>query len=233
VISANCHRKQCRANNARRRTSMRRGGAALALAVLLLPLAAAAAPNISVAGLFKGQAILVIDGKQHLLKNGDTSPEGVKLIEANSKEAVLEIDGERRSYQLGGGISATYKDGRNSVRLLPDDRGHYFVTGKINQQPIRFLVDTGASYISLNQNQAERLGIDFRKGKVGLSSTASGVIESFLIELDRVSIQSIEQHRVGAVVNPGDFPKEALLGNSFLNQLHIKREGKVLELVQP
>ncbi len=48
-----------------------------------------AVEKISVKGLFNNKAIVVIDGKQRLLRAGETSPEGVKLISANSKEAVL------------------------------------------------------------------------------------------------------------------------------------------------
>ena len=54
-------------------------------------------PEIRVNGLFSGSAVLVINGKQHLLKQGQTSPEGVTLLESNSQQAVLLVDGKRLS----------------------------------------------------------------------------------------------------------------------------------------
>ena len=49
--------------------------------------------KIKVVGLFKDKAIVTIDGKQRVLSKGKTSPEGILLISANSREAVIEIDG--------------------------------------------------------------------------------------------------------------------------------------------
>ena len=51
------------------------------------------AADILVLGLFKDMAILRVDGKQYKLRTGEASPEGIKLIAADSEQAVLEIDG--------------------------------------------------------------------------------------------------------------------------------------------
>ena len=64
------------------------------LATLLLPAAPArAVESIRVVGLFKDKAVVQIDGTQRMLSTGQTSPEGVKLISANAREAVMEVDG--------------------------------------------------------------------------------------------------------------------------------------------
>ena len=52
------------------------------------------AADVRVVGLFSGRAVLLVDGQQRLLKPGQTSPEGVKLISATSEEALLLIDGQ-------------------------------------------------------------------------------------------------------------------------------------------
>ena len=58
---------------------------------LILPavVLAEAALNIQVTGLFRDQAVVEIDANQRILKVGETSPEGVTLISANSQQAVL------------------------------------------------------------------------------------------------------------------------------------------------
>jgi len=80
------------------------------LLVVALSLAStvAAVEKVTVVGLFKDTAIVVIDGTRRLLRSGDTSPEGVSLISATSEEAVLEIDGKQQRYSLDGQISGSY-----------------------------------------------------------------------------------------------------------------------------
>ena len=61
--------------------------------------------KITISGLFKDKAVVIIDGTQRILTIGKPSPEGVKLISANSQETVLEIDGIQKTYTLGTEIS--------------------------------------------------------------------------------------------------------------------------------
>ena len=65
----------------------------LVIALATLTAEARTVPKITVVGLFKDTAIVVIDGRRRLLRSGDTSPEGVTLVSATSTEAVLEVDG--------------------------------------------------------------------------------------------------------------------------------------------
>jgi len=212
------------------------------LASLVLPLLCAlaasglAAEKIVVVGLFTGKAIVEIDGKRRVLAAGETSPEGVKLLSATSEEAVLEIEGEARSYPLGTHIGTTYSTPAEgaTVHIWPDASGMYTVTGSINGFPVEFLVDTGATRIAMNRNEARRLGIDYLvEGAPGMSATASGVVPTYYVRLDRVRVGDITLRDVEAAVIDGDFPIDVLLGNSFLNRLEMKREGKMLELTSP
>ncbi|RKZ34041.1 MAG: TIGR02281 family clan AA aspartic protease, partial [Gammaproteobacteria bacterium] len=66
----------------------------IGIAVGLLGNPAQAVEKVSVQALFKDMAVLVVDGKRRTLRSGQTSPEGIKLISADSKQAVLEIDGK-------------------------------------------------------------------------------------------------------------------------------------------
>ena len=203
-----------------------------ALLLSMLAATAAAVTKVTVVGLFKDTAIVVIDGTRQLLRSGDTSPEGVTLVSADSKEAVLEIDGEQKRYGLGGQIGGTYKKpDQVSVRIWPTPNRMYAVLGSINGYPVDFIVDTGATLVSLSGQQARRLGIDYRVvGTPSQSSTASGIAKIYLVNLNRVKVGDIELRNVGGAVHDGDFPPATLLGMSFLSRLNMRQDGQVLEL---
>ena len=203
------------------------------LLLVLLSLAGAqAATKVTVVGLFKNTAIVVIDGTRRLLRSGDTSPEGVKLISATSSEAVLEIDGEQKTYGLGGQIGGSYaRPEQAKVRIWPTPDRMYVVLGSINGFPVKFIVDTGATLVSLSGREAKRLGIDYRVvGTPGRSSTASGIEKIYVVNLDKVKVGDIEIRDVRGAVHDGDFPPATLLGMSFLSRLTIRQDGQVLEL---
>jgi aspartyl protease family protein len=193
---------------------------------------AQAATKITVVGLFKNTAIVVIDGTRRLLRSGDTSPEGVKLISATSSEAVLEIDGEQKHYGLGGQIGGSYtRSEQPKVRIWPTPDRMYVVLGSINGFPVKFIVDTGATLVSLSGREAKRLGIDYRVvGTPGRSSTASGIEKIYVVNLDKVKVGDIEIRNVRGAVHDGDFPPATLLGMSFLSRLTMRQDGQVLEL---
>ena len=192
-----------------------------------------AVDKITVLGLFKDKAIVNIDGKQRVIRAGETTPEGVLLISANSEQAVIEIDGNTATYKLGSHIGTQYAKPAEgtAVQIWPDASGMYNAVGSINGYPVDFLVDTGATLIAMNRNQARRLGIDYLvDGKPSYAATASGVVATYQVRLKRVRVGDIELTDVEASVIDGDFPLEVLLGNSFLNRLQMTRQGKMLEL---
>jgi len=202
-------------------------------AALLISLAMPVlATDITILGLFRNKVILKIDGKQRILKLGKASPEGVLLISANSDEAVLEIDGVRNSYRLGSHIGSSFKrDEQPEVSIYKDQSGMFRVIGTINNFPVNFLVDTGASHIAMNRNEARRLGIDFRQfGKRGQARTANGLVNTWNITLDKVKVGNVTLRNVKAFVNDSDSPHMVLLGMSFLGKLEITHEGTRLKL---
>ena len=193
---------------------------ALLLFVLSAPLFAA--PEIIASGLFKGKALLTIDGKPHLLKVGASSPEGVKLISSNSQRANILVEGQTVTLRLSERISAAFKKPEFSeAKILRSRNGHYFTAGTINGRPAKFMVDTGATAIAMNINDARRLGIDLRQAKPGMSSTAGGMVETFRVVLDKVSVGNVTLHSISASVINGDFPEQILLGNSFLSKVEM------------
>ena len=205
-----------------------------ALAALAVP--AAHATDVNVIGLFPDRAVVVINkGAPRTMRAGETL-EGVKLISADSRGAVLEIDGKRQTLEMGqqvetGGSSAE-GSGRNSVTLASDPRGHFIADGAINGVYVRFLVDTGATYVSLPASEAQRLGLDYRKGTLGYTSTANGVTPVYRMMLDSVTLGDITLYNVTASVHEGAGLDIALLGMSFLNRMEMRREGQHLTLTK-
>lgn len=201
-----------------------------------LPPPAGAVERIVASGLFRDRAILELDGTVRVLRVGETSPEGVKLLSADSREAVIEVNGTVRRLALGQHIRSTFAPPAPgaSITIAPDAAGMYLVPGSINGVPVRFVVDTGATLVSFNRDVALRLGLNFKlDGRPGRSRTAAGVVNTWLVELDRVRIGDIELRDVPASVHDGAFPQEVLLGNSFLGRLHLQREGALLRLTRP
>ena len=202
----------------------------IALIMMVPPVLAAA--KISVVGLFKDKALIVVNGKQRLMRAGETSPEGITLHSASSKEAVIEIDGVRKSYELGGHFGGRI-DGPQStkVHLYANSANMFESVGSVNGFPINFIVDTGATLVSMNSIEARRMGINYRlTGRPSTSSTASGRSRVYLVMLDRVQLGDISLRNVQGAIHDGAFPERALLGMSFLSRLDMQRKGKVMEL---
>ena len=203
------------------------------LLVVASNLCFAAVNGITVIGLFKDRVVLSIDGKQRLLRSGQTSPEGVTLVSADSNSAVLEIDGQRSRYRLGSQIGTSFAPPRKqpAVRVWPTSQGMYAVIGSINGYPVNFLIDTGATLVAMSRREAKRLGIDYLvSGDPARVTTASGRVNAYHLVLDRVKVGDIVLNQVEAAVLDSDYPTEVLLGMSFLKRLDMRREGSLLEL---
>ena len=56
--------------------------------------------QITVKGLFKNTAVVIVDGQQRMLKVGKKSPEGILLLEANSQQAIIEITSKRKNIYI-------------------------------------------------------------------------------------------------------------------------------------
>ena len=194
----------------------------------------AAAPMIEVQALFGGKAVLMIDGQRRTLSMGQTSPEGVKLIKADSKQAVLEVDGRKKAYQPGGAISLSYaKPDHHEEKIFADDRGMFRSVGTINGRTVRFLLDTGATTVAMNKSQAKQLGVDYRMtGERVVVSTASQNVKGYRVRLKSVSLGKIKQKNVEAMVIDGNHPGPILLGMSFLGKLKVEKSGDVMKIHQ-
>ena len=194
---------------------------------------AAAAMDVNVIGLFPGMAVVVIDrGTPRTLQVGQRTPEGVRLVEANSDFAILEVDGKKERFTMGQHFETSAMTAeRTSVTLPANERGHFIADGAINGGHVRFLVDTGATLVSMPASEAQRLGINYRAGTRVYTTVADGrQVPGYLVMLDSVSISGLTLLNVEAMVREAAGP--ILLGNSFLNRTEMLRDGQSLTLTK-
>ena len=107
-------------------------------------------------------------------------------------------------------------DGTTIVLPLARD-GHYYLTLDINNVPVEFVVDTGASQVVLTQDDAKRIGLNPSSlSYLGTASTANGTVRTAAVRLDTVSLAAITDTNVRAVVNDGQM-FGSLLGMTYLS----------------
>ena len=191
------------------------------------------ATEVTVSGLFTNKAVVQIDGGPlRTLSVGQSTPEGVVLVSVERDAATFDIDGKRTTLGLGRARMAASEPAAESAVLTADVRGHFTTDGMVNGMPIRFVVDTGATLISLPANEARRLSIDYRKGRKVTMATANGNTSGYLVKLDTVRVGGAMLHGVDAVVIDGTGLRSPLLGMSFLNRMSMKREGDIMTLTR-
>jgi len=209
----------------------------LNLTALLFLLAAgiAAAVDINIVALTSGKAVVSINGaRPRAMTVGQTSPEGVKLIAATSDSAVFEVDGKRQTLTMGqgkfmggGSVSA------QQATLVADSGGHFLTVVQVNNSSMKFIVDTGASLVTISSNDAKRAGINYFSGQKATLQTANGATSAYRVKFDTVRLGEITLNNVdGAVVEGNVMGEYGLLGMSFLNRLKMRRESSTMTLTK-
>lgn len=210
---------------------------ALALCAAALAPAFAAAPSVAqtvaLSGTLGQQALLVIDGKPRNLAVGAAAG-GVKLVGLNPAGAVVEIKGQRVSLALGGapvnlGGAAGGAGTARQIVLSAEMGGHFYASGQVNGKAVRFVVDTGATNVAMSQEEADRLGVDYKSGTRGLTRTANGTVPIWRTQLTSVRVGDVVVYNVDASVLPGPM-SHVLLGNSFLGRFQMRRDNDTLTL---
>lgn len=203
----------------------------LCLAVLA-PLVAA--QTVTFNGRMGDRALLVIDGQPHVMTAGQ-DVQGVKVVSVGADEARVEVGGRGVSLRQGTPVSlgvGTGGGGQGSeIVLTAGPGGHFRTMGSINRHPVNFMVDTGASYISMDTATAERIGLDWRQGNVVAMNTANGVTRAYEVVLTTVRVGDVEVHDVKAVVHSATL-NFLLLGNTFLSRFDMQRTGETLRLTR-
>lgn len=111
-------------------------------------------------------------------------------------------------------------NGRRSVEIARDSRGHFQADGRIDGRRIGFMVDTGASVIALNESSAASIGVrPSRSDYTANVSTANGTIKAARTRLASVDVGGIVVRDVEAMILPDESLSENLLGLSYLAKL--------------
>ncbi len=193
--------------------------------------------DVSLIGVIGNKAaVLAIDGGEPKAVKVGQRWNGIAVISVEKTHAVIEVEGAKRTLALGqhyrgaGGPGST-SAGPNSVVLAAGEGGHYTAEGMINGVGVRFIVDTGASFVALPGAQATAMGIDYRNAPRGSAQTANGSVTAYRIRFDTVRVGNIEVNGVDGIVIDEGLPV-ALLGMSFLSRVDMRREGDRMTLVK-
>lgn len=135
---------------------------------------------------------------------------------------------ERRNNPNPDPVAQTGRSGVPQVVLRRNRAGHYVASGRINGEPVVFLVDTGATDVALPLALARRLGLSLSPG--GIGRTANGTVQTWTTRLDSVDLGGLVARNVRASVLPNMPGEEILLGMSYLKRLELIQRGETLTL---
>jgi aspartyl protease family protein len=117
--------------------------------------------------------------------------------------------------------------GQHEIVVRADRSGHFFLDGEINGAPLRFMVDTGATYVSVDAAFARRAGL--AQGIPGFFRTANGEVEGRLVKGQVVRAQGFELSGITVAVMPAA-SEQGLLGQNFLRHFDVSQSGGELRL---
>lgn len=118
--------------------------------------------------------------------------------------------------------------GQAEVVLQQNRQGHYVTRGTINEIPVTFLLDTGATQVSIPAHVADELQLQ-SNGSYNVQ-TANGTVKVYSTVLEQLSIGNIFLYNVAANINPAMKSNEILLGMSALKRVDFSQTGKKLIL---
>ncbi|MEO8641502.1 TIGR02281 family clan AA aspartic protease [Pseudomonas sp.] len=137
---------------------------------------------------------------------------------------------EARQQNPNAVVSSEQGEGFIEVKLASNTQGHFVASGQINGQPVDFMLDTGATDVSIPAEMAERLKLE--RGFGVTLSTANGRTQGYRTRVDRLQVGDIVLRDVRALVVPGLDGKQVLLGMSALNKLEFTQRGGTMLLRQ-
>jgi len=218
---------------------MRRAVAAIFAGVLLCA-PARAQQTVALGGILGGKkALLIIDGnKPRALAAGDAA-HGVQVLQIGRERVTILVQGQRQTLELGGEplhlnaaapAAAPPASARPRIVLWADAQGHFVERGHINGRAVTFMVDTGASAVSIGRPDAERLGLPFlQQGRPVTMHTANGQVQGWHLRLPSVRLGTLEMKNLDAIIAPQPMPY-ILLGNNFLACCQMTRQGNEMVL---
>lgn len=124
---------------------------------------------------------------------------------------------------------------RMQTLITADKQGQYPVTAYINGVPTLSIIDTGATNVSMNMDEARRMGVDFANARRGMSQTANGTVPVYLVTLASVQVGDMVLNNVPGNVSEGGASQHGivLIGMSFLRHFELQHAGNTLTLTRP
>ena len=127
-------------------------------------------------------------------------------------------------------VSSEQGEGFIEVKLVSNVQGHFVASGQITGQPVDFMLDTGATDVSIPADLAKRLKLE--EGFGVTLSTANGLSQGYRTRIERLQLGDIVLRDVRALVAPGLHGDQVLLGMSALNKLEFTQRGGTMLLRQ-
>ena len=105
--------------------------------------------------------------------------------------------------------------------------GHFYLEGSVNGVPLRFMIDTGATYVSVSGRFAASARLP--EGVKGYFSTANGTVEGRIVKDQVVAAEGFKVSGLSVAVTPLDGSK-GLLGQNFLKRFEVTQSDGVMRL---
>jgi aspartyl protease family protein len=127
-------------------------------------------------------------------------------------------------------VARSLAEGRQEISIQAARDGHYYLDGAINGVPLKFMIDTGATYVSVGADFARAAGLP--KGVPGYFSTANGTVEGEIVKNQEVRAQGFRVSGLSVAITPAMGPP-GLLGQNFLRRFEVSQSAGVLRLRLP
>lgn len=111
------------------------------------------------------------------------------------------------------------------------NHGHFYVDGTVNQQPLMFLVDTGATISSIPADVAAQAGVNMQDCVYSMHYTANGTVNTCQLVVSELTIAQFRFRNVAVSVSQ-KLPSQPLLGMNIISQFHVEHQGDVMRMSQ-
>ena len=118
-------------------------------------------------------------------------------------------------------ISSWGSSSASALVIAQGDQGHFFVDANINTHKLNFVVDTGASLVTLPQTDAHAAGLSCQR-KVTIK-TGNGEVAACMTTISSLKFGSFTLKNIQAIIAPN--LSQPLLGMNALKQFRIEQEG--------